>query len=788
MTQDHYSASTPATTSALHGIRVIDFGQYLAGPLVGMLLADQGAEVIKVERPQGDPARVQAAFATWNRGKRSVVLNLQSATGQARAQALIRSADVVIENFRPGVAERLGIDYATLAAQHPGLIYCALPGFGPHHPLRHAPGWEPLVSASTGLYQNNHTSAKAAEPLFTPLPIASTYAAMLGAVCITMALYARHTTQRGQKIEVPLHHAMFTAMGRHLVKFHTFQHGDNFAWPRQVMATQYQCADGRYVQHHGMFERFIQQSLTAADRTEWIAAAVADAQGECNPETIAVWMERFHAMFRQRSAQAWEDAISAAGGACTVCKTVEEWLSHPHALSAGMVTEVEDAHYGPMKQPGVQVKLRRTPGRIQGRAPLLGEHTHSVLDALDPAIPVASVAPMPAVSQHHIMSALEGVRVLDLCIILAGPTCGRTLAEFGADVIKIDDPTRPGDPVGYMDVNRGKRSIELDLKTAAGRSIFWKLVDTADVIVENNRRGSLARLGLGYEAVRARNPAIVYASLNCYGYDGPWRDRPGWEQLAQATSGMQVRRGGRDGAPLLLPYAVNDYGTGLMGAYAVALALHERHASHQGQAVDSGLALTAGLLQSPFFLDYQGLQRQELEGPEVRGWSAASRLYPAADGWIYVHCADVAAWQRWLSLPAFSAVQQYAGQYPDPASSSAADTSLVKELSSIFACESSAYWIEMLSSHGVGVVQNITIADFRDDPYVRQAGLIVTRAHPERGEVDHLGTTALLSDTPMRLGTPTPVPGGNTREILQELGYAAAEIDHYIRTGAARAA
>jgi crotonobetainyl-CoA:carnitine CoA-transferase CaiB-like acyl-CoA transferase len=251
---------------------------------------------------------------------------------------------------------------------------------------------------------------------------------------------------------------------------------------------------------------------------------------------------------------------------------------------------------------------------------------------------------------------------------------------------------------------------------------------------------------------------------------------------------MQVRRGGRDGAPLLLPYAVNDYGTGLMGAYAVALALHERHASHQGQAVDSGLALTASLLQSPFFLDYQGLQRQELEGPEVRGWSAASRLYPAADGWIYVHCADVAAWQRWLSLPAFSAVQQYAGQYPDPASSSAADTPLVKELSSIFACESSAYWIEMLSSHGVGVVQNITIADFRDDPYVRQAGLIVTRAHPERGEVDHLGTTALLSDTPMRLGTPTPVPGGNTREILQELGYAAAEIDHYITTGAVRAA
>jgi crotonobetainyl-CoA:carnitine CoA-transferase CaiB-like acyl-CoA transferase len=155
---------------------------------------------------------------------------------------------------------------------------------------------------------------------------------------------------------------------------------------------------------------------------------------------------------------------------------------------------------------------------------------------------------------------------------------------------------------------------------------------------------------------------------------------------------------------------------------------------------------------------------------------------------MYVHCADAAAWQRWLSLPAFSALQQYAGQYPEAPSGSATDTPITKELSNIFARESCAHWIAMLNPHGIGVVQNITIADFRHDPYVRQAGLIVTRAHPERGEVDHLGTTALLSDTPMRLGTPTPVPGGNTREILQELGYTAVDIARHIASGAIRAA
>ena len=157
------------------------------------------------------------------------------------------------------------------------------------------------------------------------------------------------------------------------------------------------------------------------------------------------------------------------------------------------------------------------------------------------------------------------------------------------------------------------------------------------MIVENNRKSAVERLGLGYEEVKKVKPDIVYASLNAFGYDGPWSERAGWEQLAQGTSGMQVRRGGRDGKPMLAPYAVNDYGTGLMGAYAVALALHERNRTGKGQSVDSGLALTAGLLQSPYFLDYEGYRRVDIEGTDARGYSAGSRLYEASDGWLYIH-------------------------------------------------------------------------------------------------------------------------------------------------------
>lgn len=766
---------TQNTGGALRGLKVLDFGHYIAGPLLGMLLSDQGAEVIKVERPGGDPARKELAFATWNRGKRSIVLDLKTETGRATAGKLALAADVLIENFRPGVAQRLGIGYEDLSASNPGLVYCSLPGFGEGHPDRNRPGWEPLIGAATGLYPPVEDSA---EPLYSPLPIASSFAAIVGAVALTMALCARDRSGQGQRIEVPLYDAMFTAMGRHLVQFHDRDEPDTRAQPRLPMQRQYQCADGRWVQNHGNYQRFVHQFLEAAGNPEWGAAAVADFGKPLDVETAAMWTQRFEETFRQKTALEWQEAISAAGGACTVCKTVEEWLEHPHPLEAKMVAEVADAQLGPMKQPGVQVRLRGTPGAIQSRAPLLGEHTEAILAELAQTGQPASPARPKSVKESgdNPLSVLQGVRVLDLCIVLAGPTCGRTLAEYGADVIKIDDPARPYDPSGSLDVNRGKRSILLDLKQESGRSLFYQLLETADVVVENYRKGSLAKLGLDYASLKRRKPDLVYASLNAYGYDGPWSQRPGWEQLAQATSGMQVRRGGRDDAPMLMPYPVNDYGTGMMGAYAVALALHERNRTGRGQSVDSGLALTAGLLQSPYFLDFAGHRRNEPEGRGLRGQSALSRLYRAGDGWLYLHCPDSAAQERLCRLPDFAHLDGHPELAANGNGEPAQDGELAQSMALVFAGNSLTYWLELLRSAGIEAAANVGIGDFRNAPWVRDAGLVVTREHPGQGRADHLGNTAHLSATPMRLGRPTPALGADADEILAEAGLSPAEI------------
>ncbi len=249
------------------------------------------------------------------------------------------------------------------------------------------------------------------------------------------------------------------------------------------------------------------------------------------------------------------------------------------------IVDVEDPVLGMTSQPGLNVRMSGTPGEVQPRHALDADR-----DAILGELGAAS-EPAAAPDEHELRAALEGVRVLDLCIILAGPTAGRTLAEYGADVIKIDAPYRGDSVIFFTDVSRAKRSILLDLKTPEGLAVFWQLVDSADVVLQNYRAGVAERLGIGYEDVRKRKPEIVYASLNSYGHLGPWADRPGHEQLAQAATGMQVRFGG-DGPPMLQTNAINDYGTGFMGAYGVALALLHRNRTGEGQHIDSALAYT----------------------------------------------------------------------------------------------------------------------------------------------------------------------------------------------------
>lgn len=737
---------------ALEGIRVIDFGQYIAGPLAAMLLADQGADVVRVD-PPGGPAWDTPANRTWNRSKRSAVLDLHRPADREAAIELVASADVVVENFRPGVMERFGLGPGEATARNPRLIYCSLPGFASDDPRAAVAAWEGVVGAATGAYRTSLGGEERPRPVYTAIPISSCYAAILGGASIAAALNARDRDGLGQWVEVPLFDATFTAIGVRGQRIHDTSRrprAGGLGWVRQ-----YRCKDGRWVQFHAANTRFRERFVRAAGVADWCDDGLLDRERlATEPELSRDLLERMTALFATRTAKEWEDLVNAAGTPTAICRESREWLEHPHARASGMVIEVDDVVLGRMVQPGVTPRLDSTPPDPRPAAATWGADTEEILAQVR-----RSPGP-PRAGERTPSSAapLAGVRVIDLCIILAGPTCGRTLAEFGADVIKIDAPGREGGIAFHQDVNRGKRSLLLDLKCAEGREVFWRLVEDADVVVQNYRAGAVERLGIGYDEVRQRKPSIVYASLNAYGHGGPWETRPGWEQLAQAATGMQARYGG-DGPPVLQPFPVNDYGTGILGAYGVMLALHERRRTGKGQHVRSALAYTACTLQSAFLMDYAGKTWDEARGQESLGSSVLNRLYEASDGWFFVAA-------RPGEMVALAAVEGLRGM------DITAGEGVEAGLAARFCAAPVATWVERLRAAGLGAHAALTVEELMDDPWVVGHGLSLTREHDGLGLVRTNGPGQRLYRTSAVAGAPASIPGADGRAVLAECGLA----------------
>ena len=357
--------------------------------------------------------------------------------------------------------------------------------------------------------------------------------------------------------------------------------------------------------------------------------------------------------------------------------------------------------------------------------------------------------------------ALEGIRVLDLCIILAGPTCGRTLSEYGAEVIKIDPEHRLPSLTPWLDVGRGKRSISLNITKKPGLAAFYRLADTADVVLQGFRKGVAERLGIGYEQLAERNPGVVYASINAFGQEGPWAQRPGFDQNAQAAVGMQLRNGGPDGEPGPPPYTFNDYGTGIMAAYGVMLALLERERTGRGQKVDTALAYTASTFSSAYMIDYDGYEPAEISGPQAKGAGPLSRLYKTADGWLALSADRAGEVERLMELEPFKAID---------------DAEVIDHLGVVFASRPTSQWVEMLTAAGLTATANRTIEEVRSDSYARDSGVLVSERHPAFGSVEHGGVAQRLSATPARTGR-APAFGGDTEAVLTELGYTVSEIE-----------
>jgi crotonobetainyl-CoA:carnitine CoA-transferase CaiB-like acyl-CoA transferase len=379
--------------------------------------------------------------------------------------------------------------------------------------------------------------------------------------------------------------------------------------------------------------------------------------------------------------------------------------------------------------------------------------------------------------------ALSRFTVLDLSRVRAGPTCVRQLADWGADVIKIELPEgRAGGDMGgpragsdFQNLHRNKRSLTLDLKAEAGREILLRLVERADVVVENFRPDVKGRLRIAYDDLKAVNPRIILASISGFGQDGPYAKRPGFDQIAQGMGGLMSITGLPGQGPVRVGIPVADLCAGLFAAQGILVALLEREVSGEGQWVQTSL-----LQAQVFMLDFQAARwLVDGEVPRQAGndhpTSIPTGVFPTADGHINIAVAGEAIWRRFcdaLGRPELATVPQYATAEARSENRAA----LNAEIAAATRERPSAQWIEALNAAGVPCGPINTIDQVFADPQVRHLGLAQPVRSHERGDTHLVGQPMTLSRTPSRIVAPPPLPGEHSREILSELGYDEAAL------------
>ncbi|MFF0501960.1 CaiB/BaiF CoA transferase family protein [Nocardia aobensis] len=692
--------------AVLDGIRVIDFGHFVAGPLVGEILAQNGADVLHID-PPGGPRLGGLPDAFLNRGKRRTVLDLRRDNDLETARELCVRSDVVVENFRPGVMDRFGLGAAEMTASNPGLIYCSLPGFATTDPRSPSPAWEGVVMSATAGYRRlrDHWDWKArasvtiddpSRPVFTGLPIASTTAALLATLKVASALYRRERTGSGAHLEVPLAEAMLEVVGFHLEM-------PDFVSPREDLPKaflgSYRCADGGFIDQVS-YPRFVQRLLTAAGEWDsWCAAGLGDMPKVfTDPVLKRVAERRFVELIGTRPAEYWERIFQEIGSSAVQVGTPADWLANEHARQSRTVVQLDDPEFGPLAMAGVAMDFSETPATVGPRS-LPGAEPGSMQRVLDK--PARDDAVVAGAEEEP---PLAGVSVLELSQVVAGPVSGRLLADLGADVVKVANPAPDGNNGFHGSyTNRGKQTAYLNLQDPDEFALVRAAADHCDVLLQNYAYGAIERYGLGYDALRDARPDLVYVSMSAYGRTGPWRHRRGHENQAVAVTGLSSRYGGEQGWPMYQPYLISDVGTGIMGALAAVLGLFHRARTGRGQEVSTSLTNVATLHQAIYLFDVDNPQARlpEPTGVDSVGWSPLQRLYQASDGWLFLAAApgqeDVL--RRTLGLP------------PDRSA-----TALADETAAILRQHNRSHWTALLGAEGIAAQPVRELDDVANDP------------------------------------------------------------------------
>ena len=390
---------------------------------------------------------------------------------------------------------------------------------------------------------------------------------------------------------------------------------------------------------------------------------------------------------------------------------------------------------------------------------------------------------------------LEGMTVLDFTQIMAGPFCTMLLADMGADVVKVekpgggDDTRRMGPPflngesAAFLGINRNKRSIILNIKDEQGVGVAHRMAKEADVLIQNFRPGTLERIGLGYQDMQKLNPALIYCNISGFGNTGPYKDRGGFDLVAQGMSGLMSLTGLPDSSPVKVGVPITDLNAGMYATYGILSAYISRLKTGKGQLVDTSL-LEAGIAYT-FWESAIFFASGQLPTPmgSAHRLSAPYQAFPTSDGYINIGAANQANWERMCE-----AIDRHE-LLDDARFATNADRmqnlkELVTTLEETFATRNTTHWLDVLEKAGVpsGPINNI--ADVYADPQVQAREMMVEMEHPQAGRVRNIGIPVKLSETPGSIRRPAPTLGQHTDEVLAEFGYSSDEIAKLKDSGA----
>jgi crotonobetainyl-CoA:carnitine CoA-transferase CaiB-like acyl-CoA transferase len=790
------------TGGALAGVRVLDLTCGVAGPVAGMLLADLGADVIKVHPPGGGPSRAEPGLHMWDRGKRPAVLDPGSDAGLLALDRLVEAADVVlVGTSRPAVTYTDLLDRGHAPGQPAHWVVM------PPYLLGETPWAGDQESAGLLFAWLGHAWNQAS---YADLPVDCLYPVALymqGIWAATVAVALLTGQQRGLEL-APLAVAG-GAHGGELVSPGTSATGRDDphihrpGGPGGTLPNyrDYRCADGSWLFFGAFTNAFIRRGLDAIG-AGWVLddQRVGGEPGNLRGPKNLVWIARELAdIFVTRPRAEWLELLDAADVPAAPCAAPGSWLEHDQVTAMGLRLQTRNDQGEDVVMPGALIGLSQTPVTVRGPAATVAPAIED-LQAAWPQRPVSKrpvsqrPAPPGPVSRHPETRSeagptagpqppLSGLRVLDLGTIIAGPYAATLLGDLGADVIKIERPPL-GDEfrvahggrggASFTVFNRDQRSALLDLTAEPGRDAFAGLVGSADVVIDNYRVGVVDRLGIGPDQLAAVNPRIVSLSINAFGGAGPLRLRPGFDPVIQAMSGIMRAQGGPDEAdsPAFLVVPINDVLAACLGALGVCAALFATRRLERGQHVGVTLCAASCLLQSEYLVRFPGAPPVPTGDRDFAGPAPLDRLYQAADGWV-----------RLAGTRAQLGRLVAAGLAPDvPAPSGLdGDADLTAGIAALIAGLPVAEVLARARAAAIPAVRARQVPELAADEQLIRHGLLTVTEQDQSG-VARVGPGRWLEmpGLPPRPPGDAPDPGEHTAAVLRE---AAVDADRSVPAG-----